>query len=254
MNWLNTLSKIPRYVVYFSRACVVFANPVQVIWHYVRRTSPRKGCVKIRNGPTIHLSGHPHDTITVFVIFAKRDYGVVERDAVVVDVGANIGVFTLYAAHAGARRVFAFEPNGEAHDVLKRNINENRLGSTVVVQRRAVFDADDQVLSIPKSASPYNDTRARVVSSDEDLVNTISLAGILDGVDSSHVDLLKCDCEGAEYPFLMGTSATELSRLRRIRMEYHEGPLNGLIQMLAQNGLRQTHRDDDGAILWFARA
>jgi len=42
-----------------------------------------------------------------------------------------------------------------------------------------------------------------------------------DSVDSI-IDLLKLDCEGAEYAILMGASAESLARVQRIIMEYHD--------------------------------
>ena len=38
------------------------------------------------------------------------------------------------------------------------------------------------------------------------------------------VDLLKMDCEGAEYEILYGTPDRYLERIREIRMEYHQLP------------------------------
>jgi len=38
----------------------------------------------------------------------------------------------------------------------------------------------------------------------------------------TQIDLLKLDCEGAEYAILMGASAESLARVQRIIMEYHD--------------------------------
>lgn len=38
----------------------------------------------------------------------------------------------------------------------------------------------------------------------------------------SVIDLLKLDCEGAEYAILMGASTESLARVQRIVMEYHD--------------------------------
>lgn len=253
MQWLTTLAKVPRYSVYFARAFVAFDSPLRVIWHYLRRSTPPEGYIQIRNGPRIRLSGHPHDAITVFVVFAKRDYGIVKRDSVVVDVGANIGVFTLYAVHCGAKRVVSYEPSAEAHAVLTQNVAENQLGDRVTVHRKAVSDADGRLVSIPKAASPYNEVGGPQGSGDTDLVDTVSLSTILRDLATNQVDLLKCDCEGAEYAFLMRAAVADGSRLNEIRMEYHAGPLQELVQTFGTFGLQVTHKDEDGAMLWLAR-
>jgi FkbM family methyltransferase len=59
---------------------------------------------------------------------------------VVFDVGANIGVFSLYSAKLGAKRVFAFEPVKETFDMLKKNIKENNLETIVVPINAAISD------------------------------------------------------------------------------------------------------------------
>ena len=71
---------------------------------------------------TVCLSSHPHDLITVFVIFFHKDYGTIPEQSIVLDIGAHIGALSLYAARRGASKVYAFEPNREAYDVLCRNI------------------------------------------------------------------------------------------------------------------------------------
>lgn len=49
------------------------------------------------------------------------------------------------------------------------------------------------------------------------------------------VDLLKFDCEGAEYDILLSSGAPELSRVRSIRLEEHPGPKERLINHLERH-------------------
>ncbi len=50
----------------------------------------------------------------------------------VIDAGANVGVFSAYAALCGARKVYAFEPVKETFDVLVQNIKHNGLEASVI--------------------------------------------------------------------------------------------------------------------------
>ncbi len=50
---------------------------------------------------------------------------------VLVDVGANIGVYTLFAAVCQGARVFSFEPESQNYALLCRNIHENKLSNQV---------------------------------------------------------------------------------------------------------------------------
>jgi len=93
-----------------------------VLSHYINKNSTLDIPLEFRNGLKIQLSNHPHDLITVFVVFVKKDYGDVLKNNIVVDIGANIGAFSLLAAKMGAKKVFAYEPNQVAFEVLQNNI------------------------------------------------------------------------------------------------------------------------------------
>tara|TARA_Y100000992_G_C20962862_1_gene349037 strand:- start:179 stop:454 length:276 start_codon:yes stop_codon:yes gene_type:complete len=79
------------YFVIVYRIILITKNPLKIIYHYLLKTSPK--FINLRNGITIYTSSNPHDIITFVVIFAKRDYGKIKKNSVVVDIGANIGVF-----------------------------------------------------------------------------------------------------------------------------------------------------------------
>jgi hypothetical protein len=63
------------------------------------------------------------------------------------DVGANIGLYSLYAASLNIV-VTAFEPVQEYYDRLCQNIECNRLGGTVSPQRAALADEDKEVKGV----------------------------------------------------------------------------------------------------------
>ncbi len=62
------------------------------------------------------------------------------KGAVFVDVGANVGVYTVYAAVAREARVYAFEPEAQNFALLNRNIGANGLGRLVVAFCAALAD------------------------------------------------------------------------------------------------------------------
>jgi hypothetical protein len=69
------------------------------------------------------------------------------------------------------------------------------------------------------------------------------------------IDVLKLDCEGAEYDILLAPDAP-LERVREIRMEYHGGRGAELAQSLARRGFSITHFVADGPLngmLWARR-
>ena len=75
-------------------------------------------------------------------------------DAVVFDVGANIGVFALVMSRLALRgQVFAFEPATENFDYLEKNLVANG-AANVVAERCAVYDQSGTVPFVFSPASP----------------------------------------------------------------------------------------------------
>jgi FkbM family methyltransferase len=60
---------------------------------------------------------------------------------VLVDVGANVGMYTVWAAKTRGVRVYAFEPEAQNYGVLNRNLVLNGLGDKVTAYCLALSDA-----------------------------------------------------------------------------------------------------------------
>lgn len=60
---------------------------------------------------------------------------------VLVDVGANVGMYTVWAAKTRGVRVFAFEPESQNYGLLNRNLMLNGLGESVRAYCLALSDA-----------------------------------------------------------------------------------------------------------------
>lgn len=61
------------------------------------------------------------------------------RDDVLIDIGANVGMYSVLAAISGAR-VYAFEPESQNYAILNRNIIRNQLGDRVTAWCAAMTD------------------------------------------------------------------------------------------------------------------
>ena len=239
-DYLRNLSQAHRYLCWFAKVFVLFRRPFSFLSHYLRRTSPGDRLVEMRDGTRFHLSGHPHDVITLFVIFVREDYGRFPPGGTVVDIGANLGAFALYAARLGARTVLAYEPNGAAFGCLQRNVEANRLFGTVKPRRLAVSAVAGQNAKIPAAPSVYNRIASEEATGNLEIVRTTSLAEILAHDATSGIDLLKLDCEGAEYGILLGAAPSDIGRVREIRMEYHCGQETELKRHLEDAGFEIT--------------
>src|SRR5262249_42061285 len=91
----------------------------------------------------------------------QRDiYGVNSRGVrtgdIVLDCGANVGVYTRRALDAGAKKVIAIEPAPENILCLRKTFAQEIAGGRVVVYPKGVWDKDD---ILPMNVDPANSAR-----------------------------------------------------------------------------------------------
>lgn len=135
-------------------------------------------------------------------------YGLKGRDLrgkVVVDVGAYVGDTAIAFARRGAT-VHAIEPSQAYCAFLRRNVAGNGLEARVVVHPVGLAEREGTAALGP-------DTLRFVEGVDYALRHL-----------PARVDLLKLDCEGAEYHLLADPRFLAHLAPAEIRMEYHRGP------------------------------
>ncbi len=158
------------------------------------------------------------DFFVVQEIFKRKLYGT-QPKGIVLDLGANIGAFSLYAART-ATQVFAFEPENSNFEQLKKNIALNRSFPIHIFKKAAGGKCGLAELSpaaINKGASSLVFKR----SDKSEHVETLTLEHILSLCEISNVDFLKIDIEGSEYELFENTSVHTLRRISTIEMEIH---------------------------------
>ncbi len=159
---------------------------------------------------------------------------------VVVDVGANIGFFSLYTAQRWrTARIFAFEPAPENVELLKRNVILSRV-ERIVVRPAAVAGSVGYATMYLKQESGWHSLIGNGALSAVQ-VSTTTLDQIIDEVAPAPIDILKIDCEGSEYDALLGRDQLLSEHVRFVAMEYHEIGANGvsaLLDIFARAGFR----------------
>jgi hypothetical protein len=71
-----------------------------------------------------------------------------------------------------------------------------------------------------------------------------TLGDVLEAASVEEVDLMKMNIHGSEYEVLLGTPPSVMRRIRRIAVQYHEGPVSGgmvkgqIFTRLAELGFR----------------
>lgn len=133
-----------------------------------------------------------------------------------VDVGANVGVYTLQAARAVGPegRVYAFEPQTDIFAMLSRSVADNGFESRVVLENCAVGDRDGPAAIWRHHA---NNPGASIITADPvEGAGNVTALKMLDSIRfDAPVKLLKMDIEGFE-PLLVAGAQTFLREHRPI--------------------------------------
>jgi FkbM family methyltransferase len=171
----------------------------------------------------------------------RNDYGLSEQLAkveTILDIGANLGFFSIAArSHYPKAKIHAYEPNPRVLSFLDSNISPLGIG----MFPEAVGAEDGHVSIIDGGAS----NQARTESSLDGTIPLISLDTAIERLGGT-VDLLKLDCEGAEWD--MFRSKNPWRHIRNIRMEYHlfQGQtVEDLEQALDSLSFKVTHWQPD---------
>jgi FkbM family methyltransferase len=159
----------------------------------------------------------------------------------IVDIGANVGASTLwFAQKAPQAMIVAVEPSGEVLPSLIRNIRANGLRDRVRIVAAAVA-ARTSTTELHQGESSVSATIGGSPRGRSQRVRAVSLEDLLLQHDLAEVDVLKLDCEGAEYEILDSTDDDVLRRVRHIVGEYHARSRFDLIRLV--NRLEQVGFD-----------
>ncbi|WP_394842002.1 FkbM family methyltransferase [Pendulispora brunnea] len=220
-------------------------------------------------------------------IFEHRTYvrhiGDLPENACVFDVGANIGLFSLFVH--GLRRnatVYAFEPSAPTFDILRRNLTRHGVRARLFdmglsdTERTADFtfyphssgmssvygDANEEkaVLrailqnQMDHDAAGMNDVMAHT----EDLLTQRvkgqrltcrlrTLSSIVRDEGIERIDLLKIDVQKSELDVLMGIEPADWPKIRALAIEVHDidGRVQHIEQLLIRHGYDVTTVQDE---------
>ena len=144
---------------------------------------------------------------------------VIRQGDVIVDLGANIGYFTLLAARlTGSKgKIFSFEPEPKNYNYLLKNIEINNYNQVVSLQKAVsdrngktklyICDYDSGHHTINKYEGIKAYSRGRPTREQFIDIETVTLDSFLEGK-TDHVDVIKMDVEGAEMLTVLGMDRT----------------------------------------------
>jgi FkbM family methyltransferase len=209
---------ISRYIRTFQNWWTVIAT----------RKDRCPGMLALRDGTRLSLSNMSEEIWAFWNIYGEhcysRDFNGISHDGIVLDLGANVGIFSRYAANhmVPNGHVIAVEPNPELIRFLRSNVS----GRTEIIPKAIALGSGCATLYVTKSSlasSLYDDGHEPAVPIE---VASNSFADLI--TKHPHIALLKCNAEGIEYPLLLETEPDLWRCIERVAIKYHEGDLVGV--------------------------
>lgn len=203
---------------------------------------------------------HPYDNISEKRVFITPQFWEAEERAALaafiaagtgdfrfLDVGANAGLYTLFARSAAraAGRPFhaiAVEPSPEMLARLRFNIEASDAVKDVAVFGCAAGEREEMIAF---STNEINRGESRVAAHGDRQVPSRPLAAIIDEAGAPKIDAMKIDIEGSEFGALKGLFSAAGARYRPamiiLEISHAEGA-NAVQRLLAQEGYGETLR------------
>jgi FkbM family methyltransferase len=238
MNLAARLRSDLKTAASFHRAGATLGS---LILYPFRRRANLQTQITLKNGFTIRAPREAELTALFQDIWVERSYAPhpfsLGSEDTVVDLGAQVGVFTLWAAAQFPRvPIIAVEPSPESFAILQQNVTRNRLNQVELLEAAAGGRSGMGVLHSRGSISMHTLYRRDLLHSTFLPVASVPMITLDDLFERFHIvrcGLLKLDCEGAEYETLMNASNAVLGRIHRITMEYHRGLNDGTPEQLS---------------------
>lgn len=180
--------------------------------------------LSLKNGLKVKMRTNSTDLqafVNVWILEEyKEEMFEIGKNDVLIDVGAHIGLFTLYASQFCRNgSIYAFEPFKENWDLFRENIQINNL--TNINTLNCAVAGKKEKIRIYKN---NKDDAAHSMYGNGDNFSEIEAVTICDIIDTQHIakcDLLKLDCEGAEYEIIKSIPREYFTKIEKICLEYH---------------------------------
>lgn len=251
------------------------------------RHGPGRGLHRLANGMEIAYQNRSELQHFFEDIFEKEIYvshGIVlDDEACVLDIGANIGLFTLFVQHKWPRsRVWAFEPAPPLFEILRFNAARYAPNARIFNCGVARESGEAEFTFYPQSSGMSsfharqdeerdilktlleNEARAGVYGAKDLLAHfddyaedrlestactcrLITLREVIREHGIQRVDLMKIDVQKSELNVLLGLAEEDWPRVRQIVIEVHDidGRVARVSELLAGRGYDVHHEQDE---------
>jgi FkbM family methyltransferase len=184
---------------------------------YVKLFSKSGIIIKIRNTPSTDI--HIFTEIWINKEYSKKEFEIKNSD-VIIDIGSHIGIFALWVfQNCKNGKIICVEPEKNNFKILNENILKNKISN--IVCYNAAGSKDLRKIKISKSEKDSASHSIFNEGKEFFECNTITLEKIFNENKITKCDLLKLDCEGAEFEILLNLESKFFEKIEKICLEYH---------------------------------
>ena len=200
----------------------VYQNWPELLLHRFKKTNATK--VVLKNGLTIKaFEKSPLSVISdeIFVLnrYTNHHKVKIKKGDIVVDIGAHVGVFSIFAATKEAVKIFSYEPDINSYKKNVENCKNNNMNN-ISIKNLAVTNSLGKVNLYLNKSDGRNSVFSKKKKSKIQVKST-TLRNIFKEEKIKKIDFLKLDCEGSEGLIFESTPIRILQKINKISMEYH---------------------------------
>lgn len=142
------------------------------------------------------------------------------EDDVIIDIGAHTGMFSALASqYCKKGKVLSYEPNKENYAILIENVQNNKLEN--VSAYKSAVSSKSGIIRLYLNKKDFAAHSLYKKSKQWIDVESTTISEIFENNGLTKCDLLKLDCEGAEYDIIMNLPDSYFEKIDKICLEYH---------------------------------
>jgi FkbM family methyltransferase len=219
-RYLNLFRHIQNWPIYFTRKLKKKFQPIA----FVTKGYQQKFLVPSKALYLVFKEIFVSDFYSIDELVAS-----LPANPVIIDIGANAGYFNIMLfSKIKEGTVYAYEPIPSNYELFRKNISLNpSLQNKIHLFNKAVTGIGQKTVELFMEEASDNSVIASVYSDFDDQnkhtlqVSGISLHQIVQENNLQHIDLIKIDCEGSEYPIIYETPGEVWNKIDKLTIEVH---------------------------------
>ena len=178
----------------------------------------------LKNGLKIKLRTKSTDLQAFANVWILKEYNVegfeINKNDIIIDIGGHIGLFALYASlNCPSVKIISIEPYPQNFSLLVENLKNNKLDKLIIINK--AISKSEKIISLfldsldDAAHSIYGKGKKSIK------IKATTLGQIMKENQIEKCNILKMDCEGAEFEIIESLTNEELSKIDKIYLEYH---------------------------------